>query len=107
MTLPNVSVTDGLRNTSALASARARSSPVSWPVKIASGSRSSNQARAGPSPITSTLMLAPRARSSASIASANTSRPFSMHQPAEEGDDHLVVGDAVRRAAMPCRAARD
>ena len=40
VTLPNVSVTDGLRNTSVEASAVASSSPVNCPVKIASGSRS-------------------------------------------------------------------
>ena len=31
VTLPNASVIDGLKKTSALASARARSSPVCWP----------------------------------------------------------------------------
>ena len=28
------------------------------------------------------------------------------HDPAEEGDDHFVVGDADRRGATPCRAGR-
>ena len=77
VTLPNASVIDGLSRTSALASARARSSPTCWPMKIASGRRCSNHGRAGPSPMTSTRCLTPRS-ASASIASANTSRPFSI-----------------------------
>ena len=77
VTLPNASVIEGLRNTSALASARARSVPVCWPVKIASGSCCSNHGRAGPSPITSTRCFSPSG-AKAWIASANTSRPFSI-----------------------------
>ena len=95
MTLPNASVIDGLRNTSALASARARSVPVSWPVKYGVGQ----------------LLLEPRARRSVADhqhAMLEAERGEGVDRvgkhvealfhddPAEEGDDHLVVGDALR-----------
>ena len=28
------------------------------------------------------------------------------HDPAEEGDDHLIVGDSQASGATPCRAGR-
>ena len=107
VTLPNASVIDGLKNTSR---AGQRSGKVgrrpAGRRKSRSGRRSSNHARAGPSPMTSTWCRTPRSAST-SIASANTSRPFSMHDPAEEGDDQLVVVDPDAPAATPCRAVRD
>ena len=59
------------------ATARPRSVPAWKPAKTASGSRFSNQSRAGPSPTTSTLWRTCR-RASRSIVSEKTSRPFSI-----------------------------
>ena len=62
-------------------------------VKIASGSCCSNQARAGPSPMTSTRCLTPSAREGVDRVGEDVEALF-HHDPAEEGDDHLIVGDA-------------
>ena len=55
--------------------------------------------RAGPSPITSTLSLTPCARRRVDRVGEHVEALF-QHQPAEEGDDHVIVGDAVRGAKV-------
>ena len=77
VTLPNASVIDGLKNTSVLASARAGRRRPDGRGRSRSGRRFSNHGRAGPSPMTSTWCLTLRSART-SMASANTSRPFSI-----------------------------
>jgi tetratricopeptide (TPR) repeat protein len=77
VTLPNVSVTDGLNNRSIDATARPSSGPWRKPANTASGSRRCSHSRAGPSPTTRTLCRT-CCRSRQSIVSEKTSSPFSI-----------------------------
>ena len=97
VTLPKDSVIDGLRKMSPRRARWRGRSPVSSPVKMASG-----KPLGEPRPR--------RAFADHQHSQGNSARlggvdrvgehvePFFEHQPAEEGDDHLVVGDAVRGA---------
>ena len=82
-------------------------SPVSWPVKMASGRRSSNQARAGPVADHQHLELRTLRARRASIASANTSRPFSITSRPRKATTTSSSAMPCARAPFACRGARD
>ena len=102
VTLPNASVIDGLSSTSLLASAAGEVVADLLADEDRLGQALLEPGRAGPSPMTSTWCLTLRS-ASASMRIGEHVEALFHHQPAEEGDDQLVVLDA--EAAPPCHVA--
>ena len=105
VTLPKVSVTHGLKNTSIDATARPRSSPDWKPANTASGTRSANQSRAGPFADHQHLVRHAALVELADHVGEDVEALF-HHQPAEKADRDLVVGDPERAPPFEIAARR-